>query len=105
MVVEAKFSYNGYLTSIQCKESDIMKDIIGKYVSKAKLDMKKIFFLYGGNIINNELTVKELIPNGNSINILVSEILEDENEEKMKEKKELEKSNIIVCSICKDMQI
>ena len=103
MVVEAKFSYNGYLTSIQCKESDIMKDIIGKYVSKAKLDMKKIFFLYGGNIINNELTVKELIPNGNTVNILVSEILEDENEEKMKEKKELEKSNIIVCSICKEI--
>ena len=70
MPVEAKFSYNGYLTLIQCKESDIMKDIIGKFVSKAELDINKIYFLYGGNIINNELTVKELIPNGNSINIL-----------------------------------
>ena len=101
MVVEAKFFYNGNFILIQCKESDIMKDIIGKYISKAKLDINKIYFLYGGNIINNELSVKQLT-SGNSINILVSEV-DEENATKIKEKKELEKSNVIICSICKDI--
>ena len=89
MKVEAKFLNNGFLTLIQCKESDTTKDTqqIGKYISKAKLDINKIYFLYGGNIINNELTVKELIPNGNAINILVSEIEKTEKGKKKKKRK------------------
>ena len=103
-MVEVKFSYHGSYTSIQCNESDIMKDIIEKYISKIELDIDKIYFLYGGNLINNELSVKELIKetNENIINILVSEI-DEENPIKKEEKKELKKSNIIICSKCKDI--
>lgn len=46
MVVEAKFTYNGSFTSIQCSKSDTMKDIIDKYISKTELDINKIYFLY-----------------------------------------------------------
>jgi len=100
MVVEAKFTYNGSFTSIQCSKSDTMKDIIDKYISKTELDINKIYFLYGGNIINKELSVNDLTKgNENTINILVSEI----EEEKKPEKKELKKSNVIVCSICKEL--
>ena len=100
MVVEAKFTYNGSFTSIQCSKSDTMKDIIDKYISKTELDINKIYFLYGGSIINKELSVNDLTKgNENTINILVSEI----EEEKKPEKKELKKSNVIVCSICKEI--
>ena len=98
MVVEAKFTYNGSFISIQCSKSDSMKDIIDKYISKTELDINKIYFLYGGNIINKELSVNDLTKgNENTINILVSEI------EEKPEKKELKKSNVIVCSICKEI--
>ena len=102
-MVEVIFSFHGSLTSMQCNDSDIMKDIIEKYISKIELviDINKIYFLYGGNIINNELSVKELT-NENIINILVSEI-EEENAKKKEEKKKLKKSNIIVCSLCKEI--
>ena len=96
--VEIKFSYKGYFTSILCNKSDIIKDIIKKYISKTELDINKIYFLCKGNIINNDLTVKELA-NENIINILVSEI----DVENTKQMKELKKSNIIVCSECNDI--
>ena len=98
MVVEAKFSYNGSLTSIQCNKKDIMEDIINKYITKAELDIDKIYFLYGGKMINKELSVEKLT-NENTIHIIVSDIEEKIHEEN----KELKKSNIIVCSECKEI--
>ena len=103
-MVEVIFSYKGNPSSIQCNDSDLMKDIIEKYISKAQLDINKIYFLYGGTIVNNELSVKELTKETKEkkIIILVLEI-EEENAEKKEEKKELKKSNIIICPICKDI--
>ena len=99
--MEARFSFKGFINSIQCNKSDIMKDIFQKYVSKAGLDINNLYFLYGGNIINKELSVKDIanqLEDGNNIlNILVSEIVEDPIENNH----ELKQSNIIVCSICK----
>ena len=106
-MVEAVFQYKGILSSIQCNESDLMKDIIEKFISKAELDIHKIYFLYGGNIINKELSFKELTKEKNvkKISILVLEIEEENSEkkEKKEEKKELKRSNIIICPKCKDI--
>ena len=103
-MVEVVFQYKGTSSSIQCNESDLLKDIIEKFISKAELDIHKIYFLYGGTIINKELSFKELTKETNEkkISILVLEI-EEENPEKNDENKELKKSNIIICPICKDI--
>ena len=55
------FTYNGISTTIQCNKDEKMRDIFDKFVSKSNLDINKIQFLYGGNIINNssELTFIE----------------------------------------------
>ena len=103
-MVEVVFQYKGTSSSIQCNESDLMKDIIEKFISKAELDIHKIYFLYGGNIINKELSFKELTKETNEkkISILVLEI-DEENSKKKEEKKELKRSNIIICPKCKDI--
>ena len=97
--MEVKFRYKGSLALIQCNKSDLMKDIFLKYIIKTGLDINKIFFLCGGNIISNKLyesSIKELT-NENTIEIQVYDI-EMENPKK---KNKLKKSNIIICSECK----
>ena len=103
-MVEVVFLYKGTSSTIQCNESDLMKNIIEKFILKAELDIHKIYFLYGGTIINKELSFKELTKETNEKKIIILVLdIEDENAEKKEEKKELKKSNIIICPICKDI--
>ena len=100
-MIEAIFSFNNSVTSIQCNETDKMKDIFAKYVSKIRIDISKVVFLYGGNTINGDLMVNELDNGTNKLNILVCEI--DDIDEDKKQEVKLKKSNNIVCSTCKGL--
>ena len=53
-MAEIEFIYKGRKTIIECNLSDIMKDIIKKYKTKVQLLEKNIFFMYGGNNINED---------------------------------------------------
>ena len=69
------FSFNGIQTIIQCLKEDKMKDICQKFTSKIDIDINSIFFLYGGNKLNLELTFQQhansFDKNNNQMNILV----------------------------------
>ena len=62
-MTEATFLFEGKRTSIQCNKKDNMKDICQKFANKANVDIKDIYFLYGGNKIdsNNNLNFDEQI--------------------------------------------
>ena len=53
------FTYEGLPLKVQCLKEDKMKDICNKYISKINININSLYFLYGGNQINLELTFKE----------------------------------------------
>ena len=69
------FNYKRTETSISCKKQEKIKDICKRYLSENNLDENKIFFLYNGNIVNEELTFQQLINSSdndlNSIKLIV----------------------------------
>ena len=44
---------------IQCSKEEKMKDICNKYVSKINKNINTLIFMYGGKIMNLELTFNE----------------------------------------------
>ena len=72
------FSYKGNKNSIQCEENQKMKDICIKFSTKLNIDINKIYFLYNGDKLNEELKLKDIKKdkNINEINILVNEVNE-----------------------------
>jgi len=95
------FIFNGVETIIQCLKSDKMKDICQKYSLKIEYDINKLYFIYGSNKINLELTFEQIINEvdkaRNKMNILVYEnnhnILADDG---------IIKSEDIICPKCGD---
>ena len=53
------FEYNGAKTTIQCLKEDTMKNICLKYSSKINTNINSLYFLYGGNQINPNLSFEE----------------------------------------------
>lgn len=94
------FTYNDNKYFIQCKNEDKMKDILIKFATKAGKNVKKFFFLYNGQIINEELNfikcANSLDRSRNYMNVLVleSQDLDIQNS--------LIKSNYIICPECKE---
>ena len=72
------FNYKGIETIIQCNINDKIKDIFKKYETKIGKDISKLYFIYNGNKINDNLNLNEIIneedKRRNIINILVYEI-------------------------------
>ena len=77
-MVEIEFIYKTNKSIIQCKENEILKDIIKRYRTKIMKDGDKLFFLYNGFKINEEYSFKELANNLDKENkkmiILVNDI-------------------------------
>ena len=71
------FNYDGKEVTIQCSFDEKMKDIFQKFCSKEDIDITKIYFVYNGSIIDEEINCNQLIneedKNRNMMNILVNE--------------------------------
>ena len=70
-------NYKGVEKEIQCNINDKIKDIIKRYENKIGIDISKIYFIYNGNKINDNLTLNEIMneedKRRNIMNILVNE--------------------------------
>ena len=71
------FSFTGIETTIQCLNSDKMRDICNRFSEKIKIDINTIYFIYGSDRLNLESTFEQQA-NGidkerNIMNILVYE--------------------------------
>ena len=105
---EVIFSYQGQRYLIQCKQNDTLKEIIQKFLTKSSLEKEKIYLLYSGESLKEELTFEQAINStdkaSNKMNILVGSI-DDENQEsddKESNTKNMVKSNIIICPKCQE---
>jgi len=95
------FSFRSNETTIQCLNTDKMKDICNRFSEKIRTDINKIYFIYGSNLLNLELTFEqqanEIDKGRNIMNILVNEKDKDRNEAA---NDGIEKSKDIICPQC-----
>ena len=87
-IIEVVFMFKGLTTIIQCNLNDIMKDIINKFMTKADINNHNLIFLYGGELINKNISLKNLIKDldykNNKVNIIVDEMEDDDLKNKKK---------------------
>ena len=62
-MAKVEFNYKGTLIEIQCNPDNKMKDICQKFCEKAGVKFNSVFFLYDGEKMNNELSLKEILNN------------------------------------------
>ena len=55
------FNYKGVEKEIQCNINDKIKEIIKRYVNKVGIDISKVYFIYNGNKIDDNLNLNEII--------------------------------------------
>ena len=102
-MAEIEFIYKGRKTIIECNLSDIMKDIIKKYKTKVQLLEKNIFFMYGGNNINEDLKYDEQANSLDKERKKMCIIVEDYDNDP--QPISLVKSKNIICPKCKEKAI
>jgi len=99
-MVKVIFTYKGIETEIQCNLNEKIEDIYKKYETKIGIDISKVFFIYNGNKINDNIILNEIIneedKRRNIMNILVNENNETIIKDNIKESKE------IICPKCNE---
>ena len=99
-MLKIKFDYKGKEVIIQSTMDKLMKDIFKAFSLKSEISDNKIYFIYNGNRINEEINCNKLINeedrNRNIMNILVY----DENENIKSENNYQSKE--IICPECKE---
>ena len=55
------FSYEGAEYEIECKENDIIKDIVAKFLNIINMDRRFIYFISGGKLLNDELPFNKCV--------------------------------------------
>ena len=111
METKLSFYLNNCKESIICNTDEYMKDIFKKYANKKETNISKLFFLYNGTIINEELKLEEIIKKKvnlgkkgkkykvkEEIKILVYEYEDNDTNENT-----LKQSKYIICPICTEI--
>ena len=93
------FTYNGVQTSIQCNKEDKLKDICSKFWSKNPGNKNNIYYVYGGKILDLNLTFNEVTNNKNDINNKINVLILNEENNSLKNDT-LIKSKEIICPKC-----
>ena len=111
---QAIFIYEGSNITIQCKETEIVEEIINSFAQKiniSKTELETLFFSYNGkagNEFDRTLTFKEIANSEdkirNQINILVHKNILNDNTEN-KNNSFLIKSNYVKCPDCNEISM
>ena len=60
-MIQINFLYNGKNITIQANINDKMNEILKKFLIKAELEDKSVYYIYKGNIIDKELELEKII--------------------------------------------
>ena len=97
--VKVQFSFNGDEEEIVCNKNVTMIDIFEKYAKKVEQEIRNLFFVYNGDLVNSEKRLDDISGKNTEIKILVYELVNETNEEELKLSKD------IICPICKEICI
>ena len=74
------FNYKGVEKEIQCNINDKIKDIFERYANKVGIDISKVFFIYNGNKINDNLILNEIISEEDKRRYIMNILVNKNNE-------------------------
>ena len=93
--VKIIFTFNDIKTIIQCNKNEKIRNIMEIYQAKVQIDKNKIYLVYNGNKVNEELSFEEIANKEdkkmNMMNIIIYEI----NNSKIIEEKRVKSKEII----------
>ena len=90
------FNYKGQEIKMQCKRNEDMNEIFKRYTNKINEDINNLCFIYNGNKLNNNSKLEEINNKDNEIKILVYDMCNDNNNERIVEKE----CKDIICPEC-----
>ena len=96
---EVIFTYNGKEVKIQCQNDESMKDIFQRFISKTSIGINTIYFIYGGKIINEQLTFDQLANEEDKKRKTMNIIVNSHKDSKLPK---IIKSKDIICPKCKE---
>ena len=96
------FFYSGQPIDIHCSGKELMKDIIQKFCNKSKLDKKDIYCLFDGNLLDENITLENLL---NTKNKETKNIILVYSYKEKGEMQPIIKSPQIICPQCKEIGI
>ena len=100
---EAEFIFEGKHYTILCQETDKMKNVFEKFYSKTHLKEGSLYFLYGGNIISEDLTFEQALKNEDKQKKKMF-ILANLINEELIEKSKIIQSKEVICPECGKLQ-
>ena len=92
---ELIFAYNGQSINIQAQSNEILSAVIDKFCLKANVNRNKIYFLYNGEKLNENIKVDEIKLNNENKRII---LVYDNND--INNNNYLKRSNEIICPKC-----
>ena len=102
-MINISFNFESMNIDIQANLDENMMDVINRYITKTRLDIENIYFLYNGIFLDKELVVNQVINKFNreekKMEILVN-LLDYEDKNKSK-KESFVISKETICPICK----
>ena len=101
-MVEIEFIYNQIKVLIQSDLNAQIKDIFQKYCIKVSKKLEDIFFLYNGDRINENLTLKEIYNLEDSSKRMQTLVFDINNEKESSENEGLKPSKYIICPKCNE---
>ena len=96
------FNFKGEEITLLCKKEEKMKDIIKRLGQKIQKNMNKIYLIYDGKIVNEELKVDEIIKAEDKERNIMNSLVEEIEEFKDISDQNIVKSNDIICPKCKE---
>jgi len=103
-MIEIEVTYDGRTIPLQCNLNENMKEIFIKFCSKAIVDINSIYFIYNGNVINDnsslELIINQFDKERKKMTILSVSKDEQINKEKKRENDSFVKAEQVICPKC-----
>ena len=102
--ISIKFIYNGQEVKIQCQKNELIKDILQRYLTKIQKNQTDLYFLYNGNILDDNTKLSTINSASNEPVILVCDA-KDTNTHPNEEEKSIKYFKDLICPKCGDSSI
>ena len=96
------FNYHGQDTTILCKSDEKLKKIIKKFSEKIQVNMNKIYVIYNGKIVDEELKFNEIAKKEDQERKIMNVLVEEIEEFKDISNENIIKAKNIICPKCKE---
>ena len=97
-MINVCFNYEGKEIKIPCKESDLIREILGRFEAKVNVDINKLHFLYNGDMLNRDKRLDSLLNNESKQNKCIHILaITEADSEKINA---LRKSEDVICPKC-----